>query len=173
MENHGGGRHGGYGGNGGVSAPGRNDGDGGGIGGGIMSPSGYMDWRHRMAPAQQSGLLTPRPAPAQAPQAQWLQQFLQGQQMQPQGLQGQYMPIGGASPYGVNLPGFQGAAPQMPQMQPQAPQSRAPAGGPNLAAMQIPLGQRPQPNPNAVPGGVHGFGSLLGGGQGLGFNRYR
>lgn len=165
MENHGGGRHGGYGGNGGVSAPGNNDGDGGGIGGGLMSASGYMDWRHRMAPAAQQGLLTPRPAPAQAPHAQWLMQFLQG--MQPQNLPGQYRPIGGASPYGVNLPAFQSQ--QMPQA-PQAPQSMAPAGFPGLAAMpQIPLGQRPPHNPNALPGGVHGVGSLLG----QGFNRYR
>lgn len=171
---HPGGPTGGPGHNGGhIGSPGNNDGDTG--GGGLMSPSGYTDWRHRMAPAQQPGLLTPRPAPAAAPHAQWLQQFLQGQGMQPQNLPGQYRPIGGASPYGVNLPAFQSQ--QMPQMQPQAPQapqSMAPAGWPNLAALpQIPLGQRPPHNPNAIPGGVHGFGSLLGGGHSLGFPRYR
>lgn len=186
---HPGGPTGGPGHNGGhIGTPGNNDGDAGGLGVGIMSPTGYMSGPRRQQTVH-PGLLTPRPAaptgPAQSP---WLMQFLQGMHgMQGmQNLPGQYVPIGGPSPYGVNLPAFQSQMPQAPQM-PQP--SMAPAGWPNLAALpQIPLGQRPPHNPNALPGGVHGVGpgglgqtvlprfpqqgSLLGGGHSFGFPRY-
>lgn len=59
--------------------------------------------------AQGQGLLTPTPATAATPAGpthpQWLMNLLQGGQV-PQTMPGGYRPIGGPSPYGVNLPGF-------------------------------------------------------------------